>query len=28
MAYLDWAAALLTAIERGGCVPFRNRLLH
>jgi rhodanese-related sulfurtransferase len=26
MAYLDWEASLLAAIERGGFVPFRNRL--
>ena len=25
-AYLDWETSLLTAIERGGCVPFRNVL--
>jgi 3-mercaptopyruvate sulfurtransferase SseA len=28
MAYLDWATSLLAAIERGGCVPFRNVLWH
>ena len=26
MAYLDWEASLLAAIERGGFVPFRNSL--
>jgi rhodanese-related sulfurtransferase len=26
MAYLDWEASLLEAIERGGSVPFRNSL--
>ena len=26
MAYLDWEASLLEAIERGGSVPFRNTL--
>jgi rhodanese-related sulfurtransferase len=26
MAYLDWETSLLAAIERGGCVPFRNLL--
>jgi rhodanese-related sulfurtransferase len=26
MAYLDWEASLLAAIQRGGSVPFRNRL--
>jgi rhodanese-related sulfurtransferase len=26
MAYLDWETSLLAAIERGGCVPFRNVL--
>lgn len=26
MAYLDWEASLLAAIERGGSVPFRNVL--
>jgi len=28
MAYLDWETSLLAAIERGGCVPFRNVLWH
>ena len=28
MAYLDWETSLLAAIERGGCVPFRNLLWH
>ena len=28
MAYLDWEASLLAAIERGGSVPFRNVLGH
>jgi rhodanese-related sulfurtransferase len=28
MAYLDWEASLLAAIERGGYVPFRNVLWH
>jgi rhodanese-related sulfurtransferase len=26
LAYLDWETSLLAAIERGGCVPFRNVL--
>ena len=26
MAYLDWEASLLAAIQRGGSVPFRNCL--
>jgi hypothetical protein len=28
MASLDWETLLLAAIERGGCVPFRNVLWH
>src|SRR5262245_61408967 len=28
MAYLDWETSLLAAIERRGCVPFRNLLWH
>ena len=28
LAYLAWETSLLAAIERGGCVPFRNVLWH
>lgn len=28
IAYLDWETSLLAAIERGGCMPFRNILWH